>query len=100
MSNNTLIQWRDSNGLRKAEVACPRHLVHTLQNLGETDSTKQVGHLPCDACEFDERADANDQRLVDAGVIARAMKDVPEERRLDAVATAVDAFCQTGGRLR
>jgi len=48
---NTLIQYRDSNGLLKAEVACERHVAHVLQNLGSTESTRQVGHLPCDTCD-------------------------------------------------
>jgi hypothetical protein len=39
----------------------------------------------------------HDQRLRDAAPIVAAMRDVPEERRVDAVATAVDVFCQTGG---
>lgn len=39
-------------------------------------------------------------RLRDAAPIVKAMRAVPEHRRMDAVAAAVDAFCQTGGRLR
>jgi len=39
------------------------------------------------------------RQIADAARIARAMKDVPPERRMDAVATAVDAFVQTGGHL-
>lgn len=37
--------------------------------------------------------------MSEAGAILRAMKDVPIERRMDVVATAVDVFIRTGGEI-
>ncbi len=37
--------------------------------------------------------------IADAAPIVRAIRDVPEERRMDAVAVAVGAFIQTDGKL-
>lgn len=49
-------------------------------------------HINCPAFE-------SMRRLSDAAPIVKAMRDVPTERRMDAVAIAVDAFCKTRGDL-
>lgn len=49
---NTMICYRDSNGVEQVSVACVRHLPNTLQNIGKTESAKETP-FGCDVCEHD-----------------------------------------------
>lgn len=99
---NMALWWRNSNGVLTVETCCPRHLPHTLYNVQAPEKVTWTT-ATCDSCDHEKREDedrrARLERIEDSAPIVAAMRDVPMDRRMDAVATAVDAFCQTRGHL-